>query len=69
MEHDDRELIRHLFACMSARLENAHELSVDGQSKSVGAQQQGELASRLDTAVSEAAALAGALVVLTGGGS
>ena len=69
MEDNDRELIRHLFASLSARLENAHELSVDGQATSLAAQRQGELASRLDTAVSEVAALAGALVVLTGGGS
>ena len=65
MEDDARELIRQLFASMSARLENAHDLSVGDQAKSLEVQQQVDLANRLDLAVSQIAALADALIVLT----
>lgn len=67
MDDDDQELVRHLFAALSARVEKVHDLAVAGQASSLSVKEQGDLASRLEAVVADVAALARALAVLISG--
>ena len=67
MDDDDQELVRHLFAALSARVEQTHDLAVAGQASSLSVKEQGDLASRLEATVADVAALARALAVLISG--
>ena len=64
MDDDDQELVRHLFAALSARAEQVHDLAVAGQAGSLSVKEQGDLASRLEVAVADVADLARALAVV-----
>ena len=67
MDDDDQELVQHLFAVLSARAEQVQDLAVAGQAGSLSVKEQGDLASRLEVAVDDVAALARALAVLISG--
>ena len=64
MDKDDQELVRHLFAALSGRVEQVHDLAVTGQAGLLSVKEQGDLTRRLEVAVADVAALARALAVL-----
>ena len=67
MDDDDQELVRHLFAALSARAEQVHDLAIAGQAGSLSVKEQGDIASRIEVVVADVAALARALAVLISG--
>ena len=64
MEDDDRELIRHLFAAATTRIEAAHEAAVAGQSGEIAAEDYAAAARRLQAAARDIAILAEAARVI-----
>ena len=69
MDADDRELFRHLMAKATAVLEDAAALAMEEQSPQISNDQMIELAGRLEAAVQDVAALAGAAAVIASRGT
>ena len=67
MDDDDRELVRHLFAAATARIETAHEAAVAGQAIDIAAGDYAAVARRLQAAARDVAALAEAALVTASG--
>jgi len=64
MDDDHRELVRHLFAAATARIEAAHDAAVAGQSSEIAAGDYAAVARRLQAAAQDIAALAEAARVI-----
>ena len=64
MDDDDRQLVRHLFAATTARIEAAHDAATAGQSSEVAAGDYVAVARRLQAAAQDIAALAEAVRVI-----
>ena len=67
MDDDHRELVRHLFAAATARVETAHEAAVAGQSGEIAAGDYASVAQRLQAAAQDISALAEAARVIATG--
>ena len=67
MDDDHRELVRHLFAAATARVETAHEAAIAGQSGEIAAGDYASVAQRLQAAAQDIAALAEAARVIATG--
>ncbi len=66
MEPEQRELIRHLFAEITALLEEAHDCATEGQAQTRSAPRLRAIADDLTTAAHDVLALAGAIDVVLG---
>jgi hypothetical protein len=66
MDEDRRELVRRLFAAVTALIETAHEAAIAGQSEAPTARAYAEAAQRLQGAARDIAALAEATTVIAG---
>ena len=66
MDDDHRELVRHLFAAVTALIETAHEAATAGQSEALTARAYAGAARRLREAARGIAALAEAAAVIAG---
>ncbi len=64
MDDDDRELVRHLFAAATARIETAHDAATTGQSGEIATGDYAAAARRLEAAAQDIAALAEAARVI-----
>ena len=67
MDDDDQELVRHLFAAATARIETAHDAAAAGQSSEIAAGNYAAVARRLQAAAQDIAALAEAALVIASG--
>ena len=68
MDADDRELFRHLMTKATVMLENAASTAAEGQSSRTSHGRMIEIAGRLQAAVQDIAALAGAAAVVASSG-
>ena len=66
MDENRRELVRRLFAAVTALIETAHEAAIAGQSEALTAGDYAEAAHRLQGAARDIAALAEAATVIAG---
>ncbi len=66
MDEDRRELVRRMFAAVTALIETAHEAAIAGQSEALTARAYAEAAYRLQGAARDIAALAEAAAVIVG---
>ena len=66
MDEDRRELVRRMFAAVTALIETAHEAAIAGQSEALTARDYAEAAQRLQGAARDITALAEAATVIAG---
>ncbi len=66
MDDDRRELVRHMFAAVTALIETAHEAAIAGQSEALTAEAYAGAAGRLQAAARDIVALAEAAAVIAG---
>ncbi len=66
MDENRRELVRRMFAAVTALIETAHEAAIVGQSEAQAARAYAEAARQLEAAARDIAALAEAATVIAG---